>query len=174
MAAKQFAITFFSASSLATACAACSDSWRPATLGLIVNTLRSASSVTLPTFDDHRLRLHAMDNLFTRLPPLNADFEQFLPLLAQPGLLIERIVSTGQASPPDFWYDQPEGEWVLLLQGEALLRFADEAEARRLRAGDHVDIAPHRRHRVDWTSPGQMTIWLAIHYGSICCPAKRA
>lgn len=113
-----------------------------------------------------------MINLFSKLPSLNANHEQFLPLLAQPGLLIERIVSTGQASPPGFWYDQPEGEWVLLLQGEALLRFADEAEARRLRAGDHVDIAPHRRHRVDWTSASQRTIWLAIHYGSTRSPAE--
>lgn len=113
-----------------------------------------------------------MQNLFAKLPPLNAGSEQFLQLLAQPGLRIERIVSTGQSSPPDFWYDQPEAEWVLLLQGEALLRFADETEARRLRAGDHVDIAPHRRHRVDWTIPGQMTIWLAIHYGSTVAAAE--
>ena len=90
--------------------------------------------------------------------------EQFSELLKQPGLRIERIVSTGQCSPPDFWYDQPEGEWVLLIQGAARLRFADEAEARHLKAGDFVDITPHRRHRVDWTTPDQPTIWLAIHY----------
>ncbi|HNC52843.1 MAG TPA: cupin [Accumulibacter sp.] len=115
-----------------------------------------------------------MDNLFAKLPPFNAEDEQFLQLLARPGLLIERIVSSGHSSPPDFYYDQPEGEWVLLLQGEALLRFADEPEARRLRTGDHVDIAPHRRHRVDWTSPDQRTIWLAIHYGSTGSPAESA
>jgi cupin 2 domain-containing protein len=87
-------------------------------------------------------------------------------LLAQPGLRIERIVSTGQACPPGFWYDQPQGEWVLLIQGEAGLRFADEAQARHLKAGDYVDIAPHRRHRVDWTRPDEDTIWLAVHCGS--------
>ncbi len=48
--------------------------------------------------------------------------------------------------------------------GRGRLRFADEAEARQLKAGDFVDIAPHRRHRVDWTTPEQPTIWLAIHY----------
>jgi len=90
--------------------------------------------------------------------------EQFLELLKRPGLRIERIVSTGQSSPPDFWYDQPDGEWVLLFQGEARLRFADEAETRHLKAGDFVDIAPHRRHRVEWTAPDQPTIWLAVHY----------
>ena len=53
---------------------------------------------------------------------------------------------------------------MLLIQGEAGLRFADEAEARHLRAGDFVDIAPHRRHRVDWTASEPPTIWLAVHY----------
>ena len=114
-----------------------------------------------------------MDNIFSDLPSpegtswgarSTARNEQFLRLLMQPGLRIERIVSTGQCSPPDFWYDQPDGEWVLLIQGAARLRFADESEARQLKAGDFVDIAPHRRHRVDWTAPAQPTIWLAIHY----------
>ena len=105
-----------------------------------------------------------MNNLFTGLPRSTLENEQFCELLARPGLRIERIVSTGQASPDGFWYDQPDGEWVTLLQGEALLRFADEPEARRLRPGDFIDIAPRRRHRVDWTDPEQPTIWLAIHY----------
>jgi len=105
-----------------------------------------------------------MDNLFTDLPPLHAVDETFQQLLARSGLRIERIVSSGQASAPDFWYDQPQGEWVLLVQGEAGLRFADEAELRHLKAGDYVDIAPHRRHRVEWTSRDPVTIWLAVHY----------
>jgi len=114
-----------------------------------------------------------MDSLFAGLLPpkgtscgarSTAKNEQFSDLLKRPGLRIERIVSTGQCSPAGFWYDQPEGEWVLLIQGEARLRFADEAEARPLKTGDYIDIAPHRRHRVDWTTPEQPTIWLAIHY----------
>lgn len=114
-----------------------------------------------------------MRNLFSRLPPRKeipsglrstAENEQFCALLERPGLRIERIVSTGQASPPDFWYDQPGGEWVLLVQGEAKLRFADEAEARHLHAGDFLEITAHRRHRVDWTPAGEITIWLAVHY----------
>ena len=83
-------------------------------------------------------------------------------LLAAPGLRIERIVSLGQASPPGFWYDQPEAEWVLLLAGAARLRFADEPEARLLGPGDHVHIAAHRRHRIDWTDPATPTVWLAV------------
>jgi cupin 2 domain-containing protein len=86
-------------------------------------------------------------------------------LVAVPGVRIERIVSQGQASPPGFWYDQKEAEWVLVLAGAASLRFADEAEDRLLGPGDHVVIAPHRRHRVQWTDPARPTIWLAVFYG---------
>ncbi|MDR0776946.1 MAG: cupin [Azonexus sp.] len=102
-------------------------------------------------------------NFFADLPALGGD-EQFRELLARPGLRIERIVSSGQCSLPGFWYDQADGEWVVVLQGEAKLRFADEMEARHLRAGDILDIAPRRRHRIDWTPAGQHTVWLAVFY----------
>jgi cupin 2 domain-containing protein len=78
---------------------------------------------------------------------------------------IERIVSTGQSSPSGFWYDQGWAEWVLLVAGNAAVQFADEAEPRRLTAGDYLFIAAHRRHRVTWTDPGQPTVWLAVHVG---------
>lgn len=103
-------------------------------------------------------------SIFAGLARSTAPDEQFAELLSRPGLRIERIVSTGQCSPPDFWYDQPAAEWVLLIQGAARLRFADEPTPRELSAGDFVDIAPHRRHRVEWTMPDPPTIWLAIHY----------
>ena len=106
-----------------------------------------------------------MPNLFADLPS-GGGAEQFLELLSRPGLRIERIVSGGQASPPGFWYDQPQAEWVLVLQGEAILAFEDEASPRRLGAGDFVDIAPHRRHRLEWTTPARPTVWLAVHYGA--------
>lgn len=103
------------------------------------------------------------ENLFRDLPPSTAE-EHFTALLTRPGVTIERIVSTGQSSPEGFWYDQPRGEWVVVLAGEARLRFEDEPEARTLRVGDHVDIAAHRRHRVEWTHPTERTVWLAVHY----------
>lgn len=77
---------------------------------------------------------------------------------------IERIVSLGQASPPGFWFDQPQHEFVVLIAGEAELRFEDEDQSRRLRPGDYVLIAAHRRHRVEWTSETERTVWLAVHY----------
>ena len=89
--------------------------------------------------------------------------ERFEDLLSLPGVRIERIVSYGQASPPDFWYDQPQGEWVLLLDGAAELQFEDEKSPRRLQRGDYLWIEPHRRHRVTWTAADRTTIWLALH-----------
>ena len=91
--------------------------------------------------------------------------EAFEDILSRPGVRIERIVSTGQCSPDGFWYDQPHGEWVVVLAGSAGLAFDDEAEVRVMRAGDFVDIAPHRRHRVVWTDADTPTVWLAVHYG---------
>ena len=102
-----------------------------------------------------------MSNLFAHLPPAS-DVEQFDELLSRPGLRIERIVSAGQASPPGYWYDQPQGEWVLVLEGEARLALDNEPAPRLLKKGDFVDIAPHRRHRVESTATP--TLWLAIHY----------
>ena len=103
-----------------------------------------------------------MHNLYAGLPAAG-DGEQFLELLSRPGLRIERIVSMGQASPPGFWYDQPQGEWVLVLAGEASIAFDDEPAPRLLKPGDFAEIAPHRRHRV--LSTAAPTLWLAVHYG---------
>ena len=61
-------------------------------------------------------------NLFSDLPTLPIApeaAERLETLLVRPGLRIERIVSTGQASPPGFWYDQPDAEWVVLVSGDA-------------------------------------------------------
>jgi cupin 2 domain-containing protein len=108
----------------------------------------------------------SLANLFAYLPA-NGDAsaaETFTELLARPGLRIERIVSTGQASPPGFWFDQPQNEWVVVLQGAAGLSFEDTTDIVTLRPGDFVEIAAHRRHRVEWTALGETTVWLAIHY----------
>lgn len=91
------------------------------------------------------------------------DSERIEPLLLREGLRIERILSTGQASPPGFWYDQPEEEFVLLLAGAARLRIEGE-EAVPLAPGDWLRLPAHCRHRVEWTSTEPPAIWLAIHY----------
>jgi cupin 2 domain-containing protein len=102
-------------------------------------------------------------NLLRDLPDASAA-EVTDALLSTPEVRIERIVSLGQASPPGFWYDQDEAEWVLLLSGAARLRFADESDVRTLGPGDWLHIAAHRRHRVEWTDPTQPTVWLAVFH----------
>lgn len=85
-------------------------------------------------------------------------------LLGPGQLRLELIHSCEFANPPGFWYDQIESEWVLLLQGKAQLRFADEAQARSLKAGDSLLITPRRRHRVEATDPAPGTRWLALFW----------
>jgi cupin 2 domain-containing protein len=84
-------------------------------------------------------------------------------LLSSTHLRVERIVSSGHASPSDFWYDQSQHEWVLLVEGAARLEF--ENGFVDLTRGDFVNIPAHTKHRVESTDPTVTTIWLAIHYG---------
>lgn len=107
-------------------------------------------------------------NLFANLPAAGVRFdaEIFDALLVAPGVKIERILSTGQASPPDFWYCQSENEWVVVLRGSAGVKFEVEDEVRVLHAGDAVHIPARCRHRVEWTDPDEPTVWLAVHYVS--------
>lgn len=100
-------------------------------------------------------------NLLTPLPE-PSETEHFEDLLLRPSCRLERIVSHGQASPPDFWYDQEEEEWVMILEGEATLEF-DEVEGRKsvvMKRGDHLLIPARCRHRVAETA--SPTVWLAL------------
>jgi cupin 2 domain-containing protein len=103
------------------------------------------------------------DNLFADLPAW-LPYELVETLVSAGGARLERIVSRGHATPPGQWYDQDANEWVTLLRGAAVLRFEDEPEPRRLAPGDWLDIAAHRRHRVEWTAPDEPTVWLALRY----------
>ena len=83
-------------------------------------------------------------------------------LFDRPGARIERIVSTGQMTPPGQWYDQPGDEWVALLAGHATLRFEDGAFV-ELAPGDWLLIPARVRHRVEATSVDPPCVWLAVH-----------
>ncbi|WP_337049911.1 cupin domain-containing protein [Serratia fonticola] len=110
-----------------------------------------------------------LSNLFAGLPVAASaqEIETFEALLIIPGIRIERIVSTGQASPPDFWYCQTQSEWVTVLKGSAALRFENETQTRVMHAGDCLNIPALCKHRVEWTATNEITIWLAVHYGDI-------
>lgn len=93
-----------------------------------------------------------VSNVFTDLPARLPD-ELTNTLLEAADVRIERIVSHGHASPADFWYDQAQHEWVIVLQGAARLQFEDGTV--EMRSGDSLNIPAHRKHRVEW---------LAVHY----------
>jgi cupin 2 domain-containing protein len=101
-------------------------------------------------------------NLFANMPERLAE-EEFTDLAEFPDARIERIVSTGQASPPGFWYDQEQTEWVVLLRGSAGLMFEGEDAPRILRPGHYVEIPARRQHRVEWTDTTEPTVWMAVH-----------
>ena len=109
---------------------------------------------------------HAVDekelrrgNLFSPLPAAGPA-EHFDLLFAGEACRVERIVSHGHASPPGFWYEQPEDEWVVLLQGGAELGFANGVRL-ALEPGDWVELPADCPHRVEATAVG--TVWLAVH-----------
>jgi len=77
---------------------------------------------------------------------------------------IERITSQGSGQPRRFWYDQPRSEWVTVLKGSAGLRFEGISGEVVLREGDWIHIPAHRKHRVEWTSGNEPTVWLAVHH----------
>jgi len=100
-------------------------------------------------------------NLFRLPDPLPA-YELFERLVGGAHARVERIVSSGQASPPGQWFAQHRDEWVALLQGEAELAY-DDGSRIRLRSGDHVLIRAGERHRVEWTREDPPCVWLAVH-----------
>lgn len=103
-------------------------------------------------------------NVFATLPSLSAE-ECFDTLLHLDGVRIERIVSSGQATPEGEWYDQGWDEWILLLAGSAALIVEGKSEPQRLTVGDCLLIPAYQRHRVAWTAPDERTVWLAVHIG---------
>ena len=102
-------------------------------------------------------------NLFRDLPEKLAE-ELFTELASGRSARIVRIVSTGYATPEGDWYDQDEDEWVVVLKGKARLKFADDRPDLEMAPGDHVLLPAHCRHRVDWTSDEEPTVWLAVHF----------
>lgn len=100
-------------------------------------------------------------NLFT--PPIDSPDEVVETLLETNAFRLERIISTGQATSRGKWCDQERDEWVVLLSGAAGLLFEGTAQVLVLKPGDYIFIPARRKHRVEWTSPGTPSVWLALH-----------
>jgi len=98
-------------------------------------------------------------NIFD-LPVLPLPEELTTILAESPNVRIERIVSTGQISD---WYDQPETEFVALLEGNASIEF-ENGKTVEMSKGDTILIQPHERHRVSYTLSDPPCVWLCVFY----------
>jgi cupin 2 domain-containing protein len=103
----------------------------------------------------------SVTNIFDDLP-LHVPKEVVETLIKAANVCIERIISRGHASAPDFWYEQPQHEWVIILKGSARLEFEDGTV--EMKAGDFLNIPAFKKHRVDWTTPDGPTVWLGVRY----------
>jgi cupin 2 domain-containing protein len=103
-----------------------------------------------------------MTNIFN-LPTQLLREELFESLFNNEKILIERVVSTGQITPKNEWYDQERDEWLILLQGDAELSYEDASRI-KLATGDYLFIPAHQKHRVEYTSSEPPCIWLTIFF----------
>ena len=105
---------------------------------------------------------HKRGNIFNKVVMPADGTELTEILLDNSRFRIEQIISDGQQTPDGCWYDQPGDEWVVLLQGEAVIEFEGSANLALL-PGDYLLIPAHRKHRVKSTSNEPQCIWLAVH-----------
>ncbi|MDP8323309.1 MAG: cupin domain-containing protein [Candidatus Stygibacter australis] len=108
--------------------------------------------------------MSALPNFFEDLPEFPFPKEISQIIFDKQQIRIERIVSAGQASPPGFWYDQPQNEWILLLSGNAVIKYRNPDEIFQLKPGSYLYIPAHQLHRVDKTSDAENTLWLAFFF----------
>ncbi|MCA9032685.1 MAG: cupin domain-containing protein [Planctomycetaceae bacterium] len=117
-------------------------------------------------------RFHRLGSSSTRVGEtvknIFEDLPQHLPqevvqtLIQSADVRIERIISHGHASAPDFWYNQAQHEWVIILKGAARLQFEDGTV--EMQPGHFINIPAFKKHRVDWTTPDEPTVWLGVRY----------
>jgi len=98
-------------------------------------------------------------NIFN-LPNLPLPEELTTILTENNNVKVVRIISTGQVSE---WYDQTETEFVVLLDGNAIIEF-ENGNTVALSKGDTLLIKPHEKHRVSFTSNEPPCIWLCVFY----------
>lgn len=101
-------------------------------------------------------------NLLANLP-VTGNSEAFEDLINTGSVRIERIVSRGHTSPASGWYEQTGHEWVMVVAGAGRIQF-ETGDDVLLRAGDWLNIPAGSRHRVSWTDPDVVTVWLAVFY----------
>lgn len=107
------------------------------------------------------------DNFFALAQKLTAkhtdDVNELVEVITETsGGRVELIVSSGQVSPPGFIYEQDEDEWVMVLQGNAILEA--KGKLHELGAGDSIFLPKRTKHRVVFTSTKPVCLWLAVFW----------
>jgi cupin 2 domain-containing protein len=93
----------------------------------------------------------------SRQAPEVGEHREELARLGHGGVVIEQILSGALPSPVD--YDQSHDEWVLLVEGAAVLEVGDKRFD--LTRGDSLLLPARVPHRLIECRPG--TSWLAVH-----------
>lgn len=101
-------------------------------------------------------------NIFSQIPNSLKD-EIFEDIVSSKNIKIERIISDGHTSPKEGWHESDKNEWVIVLQGNAILSYEQEKDV-VLKAGDYINIPALKKHKVSFTSKSEKTIWLAVYY----------
>jgi len=105
-----------------------------------------------------------MNNIFNFKGIDFSNDEEIIEIVASSkNVRIERIISTGQTTELDFWYEQTENEFVIILQGDAKILFDDGNEIHLVK-GDYLTIPTRCRHKVSYTSANPACIWLAVFF----------
>lgn len=107
--------------------------------------------------------MNPSDNFFRIPEKISSGFELFETLISNDKIAIEKIISTGQKTPEGQWLEDDRDEWVMLLQGESELLFAD-GKRMLMKPGDYLMIKKNIKHRVEMTSADPACIWLAVYY----------
>jgi len=97
-----------------------------------------------------------MTNLFDYTTP-PAGSEDLYELFSNKKVTINRIVSNQLEN--GSWYEQDEDEWLVLLEGEAILEM--ESSCITLKKGETLFIPALQRHKVQKTSA--TALWLTVH-----------
>ncbi len=100
-------------------------------------------------------------NFFQSLPDVPAGEEVFEPFIESETFFVERIVSNNSVPPKEGWYEQSQDEWVMVIQGSAVLEF--ENQTVELHSGDTYLIKAMTKHKVAYTSSNPVCVWLAVH-----------
>jgi len=96
-----------------------------------------------------------MKNIYEYTSPTKE--ERFTTLLSHKNVKINHIVSSDLVTP--ILYKQKEDEWLVIIEGEALLEMKDKKIS--LLKGDTLFIPSNTPHRIVKTKKN--TVWITVH-----------